>query len=115
MNSYFEVFLRFIVIFPTLHLVTSLMGKRSIGELPVIDFIAAITSGNLVGADLADPAVPHGPTLMIVLILGLTQYGFTWLRRKNDRVRNLSTLTPTVVIAKGQFLTHSLARHSLYR
>lgn len=109
MSSYLAVLLRFLIIFPLLYLITSLMGKRSIGELPVIDFIVAITIGNVVGADLADPTVPHGPTVMIVIVLGLTQYGFTWLRRINARIRNLSTMTPTVVVEKGQFLTHNIS------
>src|SRR5690554_2740801 len=109
MEQYIIPLLRFLIIFPLLHLVTSLMGKRSIGELPVVDFIVVITIGNVVGADLADPTIHHGPTLMVVILIGSAQFGVTWLKAKSTTFRNLSTMTPTVVMEKGKFLTHNLA------
>jgi len=86
------------------------MGKRSIGELPVLDFIIAITIGSVVGADLADPSVPHGPTIVMVVIIGIFQYGMTYFKRRYSAVRDLSTITPTVIIEKGRFLTHNIAK-----
>ena len=110
MEHYTIPFFRFLIVFPLLYLVTALMGKRSIGELPVIDFIVAITIGSVVGADLADPAVPHGPTIMMVVLIGVTQFGVTRLKANSASVRDLTTLTPTVIIEKGRFLTHNIAK-----
>lgn len=109
MEQYTIPLLRFILIFPLLYVITALMGKRSIGELPVIDFIVAITIGAVVGADIADPTIPHGPTVMMVLLIGGTQYAMTLLKRKFSPVRDLTTLTPTVIIENGRFLTHNIA------
>lgn len=39
--------------------VTIMMGRRSIAELPVFDFLVVITLGAVVGADLADPNIDH--------------------------------------------------------
>lgn len=110
MEQYTIPLLRFLLIFPLLYAVTALMGKRSIGELPVIDFIVAITIGAVVGADIADPTIPHGPTVMMVLLIGGTQYAVTLLKRKFSPVRDLTTLTPTIVVENGRFLTHNIAR-----
>lgn len=110
MEQYTVPFFRFLLIFPLLYLTTAFMGRRSIGELPVIDFIVAITIGSVVGADIADPSIPHGPTIMMVVLIGITQYAVTLLKRKIDIIRDLTTLTPTVIIEKGRFLTHNIAR-----
>ncbi|MFC8685625.1 hypothetical protein [Brevibacillus porteri] len=45
---------RVCTIIPLLLLVTLFMGKRSIGELPVFDFIIIITLGSVAGADIAE-------------------------------------------------------------
>src|SRR5690554_4555576 len=110
MEQYTIPFFRFLIIFPLLYLVTALMGKRSVGELPVLDFIIAITVGSVVGADIADPSIHHGPTIMMVVLIGLAQYGTTLLKRKNSNFRDWVTITPTVIIARGKFLTHNMAK-----
>uniref|UniRef100_A0A0M0KLI4 DUF421 domain-containing protein n=1 Tax=Halalkalibacterium halodurans TaxID=86665 RepID=A0A0M0KLI4_ALKHA len=50
---------RVLTILPLMLLVTMIMGKRSIAELPVFDFLIILTLGAVVGADLADPSIPH--------------------------------------------------------
>lgn len=109
MNDYLIPLFRFAIVYPLLYLVTMIMGKRSIAELPVIDFIVVITIGAVVGADIADPAVPHGPTILMVVVIGLIQYALTITKRKNAAVRNLTTVTPTVVIENGRFLVHNMS------
>jgi uncharacterized membrane protein YcaP (DUF421 family) len=95
---------------PLLFALTLLMGKRNMGQLPVFDFIIVITIGSIAGADLADPAVPHGPTVLTLVAIGMLQYGFTKLQVKSSMVRQWSHLTPTVIIQDGEFLTHNLAQ-----
>ncbi len=109
MNVYVQILLRIIVTWPVLFLVTMLMGKRNMGQLPVFDFIIVITIGSITGADLADPSVPHGPTLMTLGAIALLQIGFTKLQVKFAEIRKLSNITPTVIIQNGQFLTHNLS------
>lgn len=53
------VYGRIITILPLLLVVTLFMGKRSIGEMPVFDFLIIITLGAVVGADIADPKIEH--------------------------------------------------------
>lgn len=110
MNDYMLILLRIVVTWPLLFIVTMLMGKRNMGQLPVFDFIIVITIGSIAGADLADPNVPHGPTLMTLGVVALLQLGFSKLQIKSATVRSLSNITPTIIIQDGQFLTHNLAR-----
>jgi len=110
MHDYLIILLRVLVTWPLLYLLTLLMGSRNMGQLPVFDFIIVITIGSIAGADLADPAVPHGPTLMTLGAIALLQLGFTKLQVKSAFVRQISNITPTVVIQDGEFLTHNLAK-----
>lgn len=64
---------RVCTIIPLLLLVTLFMGKRSIGELSVFDFIIIITLGSVAGADIAEPDVRHISIAVAVLTLGILQ------------------------------------------
>lgn len=110
MEQYWIPLARVATILPLMHLVTMLMGRRSVGELPVFDFLVVLTMGSVVGADLADPAVAHGPTAVTVVAIGLLQYLLTRLKVNSRRVRDWATLTPTIVMERGQFLPHNLAK-----
>lgn len=67
------IFGRIITILPLLLIVTLLMGKRAIGELPVFDFLIIVTLGAVVGADIADPSIHHLPTAMAIIGIGILQ------------------------------------------
>lgn len=110
MNVYFTTLLRILVTWPLLYILTMLMGKRDMGQLPVQDFIIVITIGSIVATDLADPSVPHGPILMTIIVIAIIQFGFSKLQVKSAFIRNMSNLTPTVIIQDGQFLTHNMAK-----
>ncbi|MTI94035.1 MAG: DUF421 domain-containing protein [Firmicutes bacterium] len=110
MNEYLVIIGRVFITWPLLYVVTVLMGKRNMGQLPVLDFIIVITIGSIAGADLADPAVPHGPTLATIVAIALIQFGFTWLKIRSRRVRQWANITPTVIFENGRFLTHNLAK-----
>jgi len=110
MSDYLVTLIRVLATWPLLFIITMLMGQRNMGQLPVFDFIIVITIGSIAGADLADPAVPHGPTLFTLGIIAVLQMGFSKLQIKSATTRVFSNLTPTVVIQNGQFLTHNLAK-----
>lgn len=101
MNEYLVTMLRSITVIPLLMLVTLLMGKRSIGELPVLDFVIVITIGSVAGADLADPSIEHGPTIFAIFILGLLQIIITYGKIRSRKFSNLITNVPTVIIQNG--------------
>ncbi|KPB04893.1 DUF421 domain-containing protein [Bacillus sp. CHD6a] len=101
--DFLKVLGRIITILPLMLIVTLFMGKRSIGELPVFDFIVIITLGAVVGADIADPSIQHFPTAGAIIAIGLLQKIIAWLKIKNHRLGRLLTFEPTLVIYEGQF------------
>jgi uncharacterized membrane protein YcaP (DUF421 family) len=113
--DYLVVLIRIATIIPLLLVVTLLMGKRLVGELQVFDFLIAITLGAVVGADIADPTIHHGPTAFAILLLATAQWG---LSKANIRFRffgHLTTFEPTLVIQNGTILEKNLKqiRYSL--
>jgi uncharacterized membrane protein YcaP (DUF421 family) len=113
--DYLVVLIRIATILPMLLIVTLLMGKRLVGELQVFDFLIAITLGAVVGADIADPAIHHGPTAFAILLLAAAQWGIS---KANIRFRffgHLTTFEPTLVIQNGKILDKKLKqiRYSL--
>jgi len=108
--EYFIVMLRIVTVIMLFLAVALIMGKRHIGELSVFDFIIAITLGSVAGADLADPQVPHGPTIVAIIALGLIHLLLSRTILKNRKAAHLITLDPTIVVQNGVILKDNLSR-----
>lgn len=104
------IFGRIITILPLLLGVTLLMGKRSVAELPVFDFLIIFTLGSVVGADLADPKIPHLHTAVAIVLIALFQMSIAKLTIKNRRFGKLITFEPTIVIKDGKFLVQNMKK-----
>ncbi|GAF65364.1 hypothetical protein BTS2_2262 [Bacillus sp. TS-2] len=102
------VLLRIITIFPLLLTVTLVMGKRSIGELPIFDFLVIITLASVTGADIADPTVDHFPTFFAIIFIALFQKLTARLLIKNRTLGKLITFEPTVVIKDGKLIVPNI-------
>lgn len=61
------VFGRVVTIIPLLLFMTIFMGKRTLGEIPIFDFLIVIILGAVVGADIADPQIHHMPTALAII------------------------------------------------
>ncbi len=70
---------RIITTFPLMLTVALFMEKRSIGELPMFDFLIIIALGAVVGADIADPKIEHLHTAVAIILIGLLQRGVSTL------------------------------------
>lgn len=101
---------RIFTIIPLLLVVTLYMGKRTIGELPALDFLIIITLGAVAGADLADPDISHIHTAVAIIIIGFFQKIITTLVIKHRKLGHMITFDPTIVIQDGQFIVNNLKR-----
>ncbi|MFC4078011.1 DUF421 domain-containing protein [Salinithrix halophila] len=101
---------RIVTIFPLLLIVTLYMGRRSIGELPVFDFMLIITLGSIVGADIADPSIHHFPTAITVIAVGVLQRIISRWAIQSRKFGRLITFEPVIVIWKGQLLEKRLRK-----
>lgn len=110
LNELLVVAGRIITILPLMLFVALFMGKRSIGELPVFDFLVIITLGAVVGADIADPAVPHIHTAVAIVLIGLFQRIVSKAAIKYRKFGHLITFEPIIVIQDGKFIAKNLRK-----
>lgn len=104
------ILIRIITILPLLLVITLVMGKRSIGELPVFDFLIIISLGAVVGADLSDPEIRHLHTVLTIIGIGALQLMISKLSIKVRRFGKWITFEPTTVIQNGTFLVGNLKK-----
>ncbi|WRU93805.1 YetF domain-containing protein [Priestia filamentosa] len=96
------IFGRIVTIIPLLLVVTLVMGRRAIGELPVFDFLVVLVLGSVVGADIADPNVEHIHTAIAIVLIAFLQRIIAKSAISFRRFGKLITFDPTVVIKDGQ-------------
>ncbi|WP_372631411.1 DUF421 domain-containing protein [Cohnella sp.] len=101
---------RIVTIFPLMLILGLFMGKRSIGELPVFDFLVIIALGAVVGADIADPKIEHVHTAVSIVLIGLLQRVVSALTLKSRKFGKLITFEPTVVVHQGNFIVNNLKK-----
>ncbi|MFG6147048.1 DUF421 domain-containing protein [Halobacillus sp. B23F22_1] len=101
---------RIVTILPLLLVVGLYMGKRSIGELPVFDFLVVLVLGSVVGADIADPSIDHIHTVVAMVAIALLHQFIIYLKLKSRKVGKLLTFEPTVVIYNGKFLYKNMKK-----
>lgn len=104
------VYGRIITLLPLLLFITLFMGKRSIGSLPIFDFLIIITLGAVVGADIADPNIAHIHTAMAIIGLALLQKLISYMTIRFRKFRNAITFEPTIVIMDGIFKVENLRK-----
>lgn len=105
------VFIRIITIFPLMLWVTLfIMGRRSIGEMPVFDFLVVLSLGSVVGADIAEPKIEHIPTAFAILVIGLVQKLFSYWVIRYRRFGKLVTFQPIIIIYEGKLVHRNLKK-----
>lgn len=106
----FIVISRIITILPLVLFLMLFMGKRTVGELQVFDFIIMITIGSITGADLANPEIKQYPTVIALICITLLHRIVINLKISNRKIGHLITFEPTVVIQNGQFIYKNLKK-----
>lgn len=101
---------RIYTIYPLLLVVTLFMGRRSIGQLPIFDFLIFLSLGSVVGADIADPKIDHIHTVAAILAIGILQKLFSYLLIKLRWFGKVVTFEPVVVVHNGQLLRDHLQK-----
>ncbi|WP_411909116.1 DUF421 domain-containing protein [Bacillus sp. RAR_GA_16] len=105
-----KVIFRVLTILPFMLAIGIYMGKRSMGELPVFDFLVVLVFGSVVGADIADPKIEHIHTVVAMIAIALLQKVIVKIKLKNQKIGKLLSIEPTVVIYQGNFLRKNMER-----
>jgi uncharacterized membrane protein YcaP (DUF421 family) len=101
---------RIVTILPLILFMTLYMGRRSIGQLPIFDFLTIITLGAIVGADIADPNIKHLHTAFAIVLVAIFQKIVARLKIHNRWIGRLITFEPIVVIQNGEFIIKNINR-----
>lgn len=109
-SDLFTIAVRIFTILPLMLFVTLFMGRRSVGELPVFDYLIIITLGSVVGADIAEPKINHIYIAFAVVMIGILQKLFTSLTIQNQKFKELTTFDPVVVIKDGIFIVKNIKK-----
>lgn len=108
--DYVAIPVRIVTVMGVLLLMTLLVGRRQVGELPVFDFAVAITIGSVAGADIADLSIPHLPTVYAVFVMTLLQIIFSRYIIGSRKFGKMVTFEPVVVIQEGRLLKRNLRK-----
>lgn len=108
--TYLIITLRIVSVMALILFLVLKTGRRKIGELPVYDFLSIIVLGSVIGADIAEPDIPHLPTMFAVLLIVALQYFVSNLLINNKKIARKITFGPTVIIQHGQFIKSNMKR-----
>lgn len=104
------VMIRVVTIFPLMLAVTLFMGRRTIGEMPVFDFLIIIALGAVVGADIADPNIEHIPTIFVILLVALLQKLFSISAIRYRRFGKLISFEPIIIVYQGKLIHKNMKK-----
>lgn len=105
-----KVYFRVVTILPLLIAMVIVMGKRSIGEMSVVDFLIMMSLGSLFGADVADPGVKQLPTAAAIILIAVLQRLMSTLSIRYHKFGKLVSFEPTVVVHQGKMLVANLRK-----
>ncbi|WP_333860567.1 hypothetical protein [Clostridium sp.] len=74
------------------------MGKCSISEILVFDFLVIIILGALVGVDISDTKISHMHTASVVIAIALFQRIVSGVIINHRKIGRLITFEPTIII-----------------
>ncbi|MDQ8736615.1 DUF421 domain-containing protein [Paenibacillus sp. LHD-38] len=106
--SSIEWILRSIVSFVFLLLVVKMMGQRSISQLRLLDFIVAMTLGNIIAHPLSDENLGLMGSMITTITLILLYVSATWLSLRWPLFKRYLDPPPLKLIENGQIQFHNL-------
>lgn len=102
--------LRAIIAFFFLIIVAKIMGHRSISQLGLLDFIMAISIGNIIAHPLSDEGLGLRGSLITMSSLVILYLMGIFLTLKSVKLRNLLDPKPIPLIKNGQIIFKSLSK-----
>lgn len=110
-----EIAFRTAIMFAWTLVLIRMMGRRSVGQLSLIEFMLVIALGSAVGDPMFYPDVPllHGMAVVFVVVVVDRMLGFSMSR--SDRVETFVEGNPLRVITEGRVDFDSLEASGLAR
>lgn len=87
-----------------------LLGKRALGELGPFDFVVMTGVGHTVVSVALDKSIPFYEGVVILVTLAVLEYFMGYAALKNQKLSNLITGAPVVLIDKGRIVKANLKK-----
>lgn len=107
--------LNMVAIYMAALMVVRIMGKRALGELSLFDFVIMVGIGDVIAIVGLEQQVPLERGLLILVLLGGLEYGFSFLTFKYPAFSRLVEGTPTLLLKEGVLFEDNLAKEHISR
>ncbi|WP_129727672.1 MULTISPECIES: DUF421 domain-containing protein [Bacillaceae] len=97
----------------SLFIVTKLLGKMTITQITLFDFISALVLGDLVGNALYNEHIKIKEIIFTVFFWGFLVYIVQFITQKSFRLRTLLEGRPSIVIHEGKICYNELKKNRL--
>lgn len=97
----------------SLFIVTKLLGKMTITQITLFDFISALVLGDLVGNALYNENIKIKEIIFTVFFWGFLVYIVQFITQKSFRLRTLLEGRPSIVIHEGKICYNELKKNRL--
>ncbi|MEW4057879.1 hypothetical protein DALLNEIH_03105 [Bacillus sp. B01(2024)] len=108
MSEYLEVIVRTILSFSILFIGARILGKQTISQMTLFDFIAAISLGAITANLSFNTKLPIHFTVSAYTIFVIIIYLVAYLSMKNRTARGFFAGKPTIIIQNGKILEHNM-------
>ncbi len=110
MEEHYEVIIRSIIAFSLLIVGARILGKQTISQMTIFDFVASISLG-AIAANLAfNTSVKIHHIVLAYTIFVIVLYLIALLSLKNRKSRKFFAGDPTVIIENGKILEHNMKK-----
>jgi uncharacterized membrane protein YcaP (DUF421 family) len=104
-----ELFVGYISLF----IVTKILGRMTITQITLFDFISALVLGDLVGNALYSEETKISEIVFTIFFWGFLVYIVQFMTQKSFRLRKLLEGKPSIVIHQGKICYSELKKHRL--
>ena len=87
-----------------------LSGKRTTSQMNNFDWIITVAIGSLAASGILLEGVTLVDASVAILVLGLCQFGVTWLVVRSDRFAKIVKAEPELLLHKGEYLEEPMKR-----
>ena len=108
MNSIFETVFKTFIALGSLVIVTRMMGRRSIAQLTLYDYVVGLILGNIGASFAVGGSVSIAEGLASLMAVTVWILGINFFTQRNLVVRKFMDSEPIIVIYQGRILEESL-------
>lgn len=110
---YTLIFIKLLIAFVSLWVMTFVMGRKEIGQLTPLDFFTSILLSELVGNTIYDEEITYTHLIFALSVWGLLSYGIEKLSLRFTRIRRMSEGRAVLIVDKGQVNQDLLSSYNL--